>query len=128
VAIPSPNLERFHWDVGRLCTGRACPLWKIAVIPRQLPGYRSKLVRGDRLTRFDVAEAITGRLVLHSWNEATCRAILRQRDRSLCAVYLLTRLIGIVVSCVVAWASFGKVVSSWLRLSVAETPARKGTR
>ncbi|MGH8067468.1 MAG: hypothetical protein ACRERE_19990 [Candidatus Entotheonellia bacterium] len=68
----------------------------------------------------------TGRLVLHDWNEATCRAILRQRDRLLRAIYLLTRLIGIVVSCVMAWASFSKVVSSWLILTVAETPVQKG--
>jgi hypothetical protein len=98
------------------------------VIPRQLPGYRSKLVGGDRLTRFDVAEAIARGAFLHDWNEATCRAILRQRDRSLCAVYLLTRLIGIVVFCVMAWASFGQVVSSWLIPTVAEAPAQKGTR
>jgi hypothetical protein len=41
--------------------------------------------------------------------------------------YLLTRLIGTVVSCIIALASFSKVVSFWLSLTVAETPLQKGT-
>ena len=54
------------------------------------------------------------------------RAIPGGRDQSLRAIYLLTRLIGIVVSCVMVLASFSKVVSFWLSLTVAESPSQKG--
>jgi hypothetical protein len=51
----------------------------------------------------------------------------RQRAQPLRAIYPLTRLTGIVVSCVMACASLSKVVSVGLSLIVVETPMQKGS-